>query len=418
MDRLVSHTLIYIVGSVIGPAIPFLLLPIMTRYLSPSDYGILSILTAFQSFSLYLISFNQHSSYTRFYYQYPEKKSQSLMINCLLIITGVFAVLLTFLWVTGNFYKNIILVNKSWIYIVLFIAYFSALELLLKTHMQMKKRPIPYVLISFGSAAFVAFITVYFVIIKGQKWEGKIYALIIYYIVFSIVFFLYLCFGKQFNLKPKLNISLESIKFGAGLIIGTIAIWGINLMDRFFISSYGSMDDLGKYTVGFQYGYIVFILIAALGKAWGPYFWENFLRNGKDGKELIIIYSKYILIVVILLTSLVIIIGPVILKLMVDEQYYGAEKYLKWIAAGYGIQGLQIIFIQYIVLHKKTLFLSIVSIVTLTLKMFISYFLINEFGAIGAAWSTCISFIIPTTAIIIYSKVLEPIHISKLLSFN
>ena len=59
---------------------------------------------------------------------------------------------------------------------------------------------------------------------------------------------------------------------------------------------------------------------------------------------------------------------------MVDEQYYGAEKYLKWIAAGYGIQGLQIIFIQYIVLHKKTLFLSIVSIVTLTLKMFISYF--------------------------------------------
>ena len=38
---LVSHSLIYLVSTILNSTIPFLLLPVLTRYLTPEDYGII-----------------------------------------------------------------------------------------------------------------------------------------------------------------------------------------------------------------------------------------------------------------------------------------------------------------------------------------------------------------------------------------
>ncbi len=44
-STLLKNTAIYTLTTIINSAIPFLLIPILTRYLNPSDYGIISVYT-------------------------------------------------------------------------------------------------------------------------------------------------------------------------------------------------------------------------------------------------------------------------------------------------------------------------------------------------------------------------------------
>ena len=142
------------------------------------------------------------------------------------------------------------------------------------------------------------------------------------------------------------------------------------------------------------------------------------MKKGDEGKDFIIKNSRYIFLLVILITFLIINLSPFLMEIMVDKQYHESKSYVKWIALGYGIQGIQVIFIQYITFHKKTHFLSFITLLTLIIKLITSYSLINIFGVIGAAWSTFICFLFPTLGIIIYSAILEKEHVFKLFNLN
>lgn len=417
-NNLAKNVLTYAIGGAIGPAIPFFLLPVMTKYLSPSDYGILSILTAFQSISLYIISFNQHSAYTRFFYDNEGQNTKLLMMNNTFVITIIFIIFILITSTSRNFHNIFIQVDKVWIYLMVFIAYAGSLELLLKTHMQIANKPKTYVFINVGSALIIALITLYLVVSKSFLWQGKVYSMLIYFTLFLIVFLAYLISNDNFSLNFNLDIFKETTRFGAGLLIGSIAGWGLNMSDRFLISGLLNVEDVGKYTVAHQFGYVVFIIVASIGKAWSPYFWKNFLKKGDEGKDFIIKNSRYIFLLVILITFLIINLSPFLMEIMVDKQYHESKSYVKWIALGYGIQGIQVIFIQYITFHKKTHFLSFITLLTLIIKLITSYSLINIFGVIGAAWSTFICFLFPTLGIIIYSAILEKEHVFKLFNLN
>ncbi|MCA6417299.1 MAG: oligosaccharide flippase family protein, partial [Cytophagales bacterium] len=53
-SNLLKSSFVFTASNALNSAIPFLLIPVLTRYLSPSDYGIVSI---FQVVATMLISF-------------------------------------------------------------------------------------------------------------------------------------------------------------------------------------------------------------------------------------------------------------------------------------------------------------------------------------------------------------------------
>ena len=268
------------------------------------------------------------------------------------------------------------------------------------------------------SALSIALITIYMVVGKSYLWQGKLYSMMIYYTIFLTFFVFYFLYSKKFLIKLDKNLLKETFRFGAGLIIGTISLWGMNMSDRFIISAILDVGEVGKYAVAHQFGYIVSIIIASVGKAWSPYFWDNFLNNGEEGKNFIIKTSRLIFIGILFLILIVIFTSPILIRFMINDEYHLSSDYIKWIALGYGVQGMQIIFIQYLSYHKKTLFLSLIILITLILKVIMSYILVNSFGLIGAACSTLICFTLPTIAIIVYAFNLEKEHIKKLFNLS
>ena len=85
--QVIKNSIIYLGTSIINKAIPFLLLPIMTRYLTPADYGILAIFLVLNNFLSAFVGMNIHSNISINYYSVPRAELAKIIGNIMIILS-------------------------------------------------------------------------------------------------------------------------------------------------------------------------------------------------------------------------------------------------------------------------------------------------------------------------------------------
>ncbi|HFU75316.1 MAG TPA: hypothetical protein ENK66_03635, partial [Arcobacter sp.] len=76
---------IYTTTAILNSAIPFLLLPILTNYLTVEEYGLLSIIQIFIIFTIPFISINIQSTLQLEYHELDEKQFAVWVSSVLMI---------------------------------------------------------------------------------------------------------------------------------------------------------------------------------------------------------------------------------------------------------------------------------------------------------------------------------------------
>ena len=165
-----------------------------------------------------------------------------------------------------------------------------------------------------------------------------------------------------------------------------------------------SLEMVGIYSVGYMFGMVVILFTDAFLKAWSPWFYKM-LSNADNTKKLKIVKYSYLYILATFIIAFGIsIFAKFIIPYVVDVRYAGAEVYVFWIAIGYAVHGVYKIFFPYLVHISKTAFLGISTVIAALLNLIFNYFLIKEFGAIGAAYATVLSFIVSASLVFWYQN--------------
>jgi len=71
--RLVNLSVSYAVGDILTRGLSFLLVPLYTRFLPSSDYGILGLAITMSSFLTMALAFAGRNIVMRFYYQFDDE---------------------------------------------------------------------------------------------------------------------------------------------------------------------------------------------------------------------------------------------------------------------------------------------------------------------------------------------------------
>ena len=85
-----------------------------------------------------------------------------------------------------------------------------------------------------------------------------------------------------FDLTRRIDwrVGLEMIQFAWPGIIGGLAFYGLNLLDRFFVKHYHGLADAGLYGVAFRYSQVVVVAVLAFRMGWTPWHYP-WLRSGR-----------------------------------------------------------------------------------------------------------------------------------------
>ena len=391
---LLSSAGIYFISSIINAAIPFLLMPIITKYLSPSDYGIFTMFTILIGLTTPFVGLNIHGAVSRYYFHSDKKSFAIYIYNCffILLISSITMAIIFFL--TANYISTISNFPKTWLWAVVYLAVIQFINQLALVILQVSEQPLKYALFQISNALVYGGLTVFFVVVIKETWDGRIKAQLLTATILAIICLLYLIKSKFIKSKVDRDSIKDALKFGVPLIPHTIGAYIISASDRLFITNMVGLDATGIYSVAFQLGLILSFLTDAFNKAWVPHLFKNLKLENTEVKLKIVKQTYIYYLFLIILAMIIIIAVPIIIQVFIDEKYHSATNYTTWIILGYCLNGMYKMVTNYIFYAHKTIILSYMTFITAILNIFFNYLFIKVNGAIGAAQATALSYFI------------------------
>ena len=402
--KIVSNSIIYLGSSILKKAIPFLLLPILTKYLSPEEYGILSI---FQLMILFLTAFvgmNMSMNISKNFFKYTKEQTSLMIGNILMILSATTLLYFSVILIVSFFYNNIFSVPSNWIIIIPILSFMFMVNTINLTILRNQEKAYLFGVFEVINTTINIGVTLLLLLMYNYGWYARAGGIIVAYSIFFIISLLYmkkngfisLTYDKQ-ETKKILKLSIPLIPHVVGGVI-------IALSDRFFIERMVSLEMVGIYSVGYMFGMAVILFTDAFLKAWSPWFYKM-LSDANNIKKLKIVKYSYLYILATFIIAFGIsIFAKFIIPYVVDDRYAGAEIYVFWIAIGYAVHGIYKIFFPYLVHIDKTAFLGLSTAIAAILNLIFNYLLINQFGAIGAAYATVLSFVVSASLVFWYQN--------------
>jgi len=404
---LIKLTFIYAAGNSINKIIPFLLLPILTHYISPEGYGKISIVQIIISFFTVLISLNFNGAYLRYYYKLACKDKKRLLFNVIFftVVNFILLAAVSFFMILfgGVFLSDIFSIDSMWLYVAIVISFSNSIMALILVNFQINKSPIKYSLATISYSFVNIFFSLLLIIYLDYGWEGRIFGILISSILLLIIAFL--------NYKKERGIRIDSYDqnfrkkiYNFGFPLLPHALSGIILVgvDRVFLANMIGLSSTGVYAVAYQFGMIISIISSSINSAWAPFFFKE-MENSKSSVFILIKGVGYIAIALFLIVIVLIFLSKLIILNYLNVEYHDSIKYITLIAWGYFFEGLCIMVSNFILFYNKNIYLSYSTITAVFLNIILNIILINSMGVYGAALATFISYVVSFIMIAAYT---------------
>lgn len=385
---------IYTITSGINAAIPFLLMPILTRYLTPSDYGMVAMFGVLLNFVAPFTGLNINGAIARQCYASNKVDMPRYVSNCLMILLTSTVLVAVIFYLLAEPISRAASFPIKWMWVVIVVSAAQFINQINLTLWQAQVKPIPYSIYQVSQTLVNMGLSIWFIVGLSMAWQGRIQAQMIAVVSFAIFGLLLLNHNGWLKFKPEKTYIRHALHFGVPLIPHALSGTIKTMIDRVFISSMIGLSATGLYSVGFQIGMIIGLLEDSFNKAYWPWLYERLKRNIEQEKRMIVKLTYIYFVTIICLALLLGLIAPWFLSFFVGQQFTGSGQFVLWIALGFAFNGMYKMVVNYIFYAEKTYILAWVTFTTAVLSLIINYFFIKSFGAIGAAYTyTIMSFV-------------------------
>lgn len=392
MLRAFKNFSIYTAVSVITGSISFLLLPVLTTYLSTEDYGLLSIFNASIRFCVVCIGLGMGHVMLVDLVQDKELfaiKLKSFVLVTLVLTALLFVVLVSYAFFSDEFFGLPIYIVIALPFIALLVVYYEFFTSIMVYLNQANK----FAKYSLGKFGVETLLTILFIVTLGMNWLGRVLSL---GLALAVVFlFLVRYLIRTFNLKAK---SVELIeharkltKEGGALLFMSMSFMIINLSDRFFIEGMLGIKETGIYGVAATVAGVMFMIIGALMKVIRPKLYQLLSIKGAKKERLRMGIGFHFAI--ILFASILLLALPLIFEYFIDQKFNKSLDISKILIVGVAFFGAYNFFISYLLHDKKNKINSIIAITAMAINLLLNYVLINDYGIRGAAYATVITYV-------------------------
>jgi len=392
--KLFKNTFTYAGSNVINKAIPFFLLPIMTRYLTPTDYGIMATFNILLAVMVVFVGLNMHGAIGVNFFKLNKEELKEYVGNVFFILFSSFVLVFTIVYFLKLPISIFTKIPGNWILIAVIVVLFSFISAVNSCLWQVEQMPLPYGLFQISRTILNVGLSLIFVVILTWGWRGRLLGAIIASIIFGLLSIFILFKRKYINITFNKKYIRDALSFGIPLIPASLGGWIITGIDRIFINSMVGVAETGIYSVGYQVGMIIGLLAQSFNLAWSPFLFEKLKENKYSTKVKIVKFTYLYYICIIILALCLSFIAPYFLKIFVGKNFHSAYKYVFWIALGYAFNGMRYMIVNYIYYVKKTYISAWVPFFCAGINIILNYILIKANGAIGAAQATTITFFI------------------------
>lgn len=392
LKQFIQHSSIYTLATFVSRGASFIMLPILTHYLQPKDYGILDLITVLSGFVALICGLELYQGLARYI---PESKSFnekqvlfSSVITYIIIAYIVFLLLANLLM--PAIIRYIIPLDNSLIFnIVLLIFLSQAINTYITNLLRFELQQYKTLIVDVTPIIIALILNIIFIIYYKLELTGAILAILLSSIAGNIIGLYFVKNYLTFNIDTtKIK---ELITFCFPLLISAIATIMLNFSDRIIIKANLSLTELGLFGVGYRFANVVLIIMSGIATSIFPLIYRSMTNH--DFRQQFSKLVNKVLPIIILIITVTVTCGDEVIYFLVAKEYYSSISVFRNIAIGLLFSQLYI-FTPGLHINKRLTAILIINIASAAINLLLCYYLAKLYGINGVSFATMLSNII------------------------
>jgi O-antigen/teichoic acid export membrane protein len=388
------QSLLYGVGVFGRQIIVYLTLPVLTRYLTQEEYGIIAISMSFLSFVDILSNIGLPAAVFRFYNDAATEDERKIIIGSSFWLFVFFSV--------GT--AIIIFLNSDVLSLWLFqtakywaVARLSALVLVVGTIvnffsilLRLNTRPLAMGILSITQTVAQVFIGILLITNFNMKVEGYWWG----QFLGSLLGLLVALFFTKSDIYFKFSSQWMRlmIVYSFPLVAETMSFWILKAADRPILSGLVGVEQVGIYEIGYRIGSLAGMIILPIHFAW-PQFAYSAMKDSYA--QNLFTKALYFLCVIGMSLALgVTIFANELVLLFASPDYQLAVEVIPWIAFAMSLWGIYPMLGIGLMIRKKTGYVALITGFSALITVALNYILVPLLGIKGSAVSNFLGYLL------------------------
>lgn len=407
--QIFQNTLIFSGSSILNRAIPFVLAPIITRYLAPADYGAVASFISLLGVLIVFAGVNTNGLLAVKFFNVDREYFKLLVGNIMIILICCAVVLLLFMWGFSGWLSERFALPVQWILTGLLCSICMFITNVNLALWQLEKKARSYATFTVVETLFNVGLSLFLIIVCKMTWEGRLIGIAAAMVLFGLLSLIIIQMKGYMTFRFNKLLFTEALTFGIPLIPHNLGGWlrtGVNIV---IITDLIGTSDAGMYNLGSQFALVVFFIGNGFTLALSPVIYEK-LANISPNQNLQLVRLNYGFFVTVLVLALsVSLVAPFVIENFFDARYQGATPYIPWLSFSFAFFSMYFAVVNYLFHYKKTIALSVISTISGILNASLCYWLVERVGAIGAAQASLVSFSFMFFVVLFYANKLHPL---------
>ncbi len=384
---------VYTASNVIAAAVPFLLLPVLTRCLTTEDMAAVAMFQVLIGLAATFAGVSVQNAIARRYYDREQCDFPAYVGSCVWLWAAGTALVAAALWLAAPAIERWTKITADWLWLVVWCASAQVITRIVLAIWQVRVQPTRYAAFQIGIAICNAALTLLLVVGFTTGWQGRVVAQLTTYAIFCALGLGILQRLGFLRRRPDPAAMRHALGFGVPLLPVALAGLAVSTADRVLVENLLGSQQTGVFVVAAQIGLVIGLLQDSFHRGWLPWFCEQIRRrDAEQNRRIVLIIYAYDLAIVgaaLLLAAVV----PWIYQWFIGADFRGGADCVLWVGLGLAFNGMYKMRSGYLFYERKTHLLSLTSMLIAAINIGANAVLIPRMGIVGAAQATALSYL-------------------------
>ncbi len=344
LKRLVTTGAAYQFGDIIAKGLALVTLPLYTHHVATAGYGAAETLLTAVILASILLRVGVGEAFIRFYFDDDDAarrdrlaRSATATVAWTTTIASLLAVAfagpLSRLLLS---YEDPELLDCA----VVGLWAFTNLEMVY-AQLRCDGRTRTYVLASGANVAMTVAFTVALVVFAGQGARGLLLGNFGASAV--VVLALWWVLRRRFSLIVRRDDLRAMLRFGLPTVPADASVYALQVADKLFLFRVYSQSAAGQYAIAVKLATVVFVAVRGFQYAWPPLAYS--IDSDEDAARLYAVVTTYYALATGVVVCAVALLARWMVRLLAAGEYFDAYRALPWLALGWALYGLYLVFL-------------------------------------------------------------------------
>jgi O-antigen/teichoic acid export membrane protein len=415
LKRLGSDTAVYGISTILGRFLTFVLTPIYTHALNPSDLGVVATVYAYIAFLNVVYGYGMEGAYMK-YVSTLELGDRKQVFTVPFIAVGVSGLLFSAL--LAPFYGPVAALSgippqfQSLVAMGAGILFLDTLSIVPFAALRMASKARLFAAVKIAGIV----VNVLANILLLFRWRTGVEGIFISGLISSGVTVLLLIPTIMQNLVPSWprNILPGLLRFGLPSVPAGIAGMMLQVINRPILGSLRGDADVGIFQANYRLGIFMMLLVSMFDYAWRPFLLQH--ARDEDARPL---FARVMTYFVLIATGVFLVLSffladivrwPVFAgRSIIDPRFWEGMDIIPVVLLAYVFLGVYNNLIAGIYIEKRTSKLPLVTFTAAAVHIVVNYALIPPFGLMGAAIATLVSYAVMAAMMYVIVQRIYPV---------